>query len=114
MDTSYPREDPRALSSRKADAAAHTALSMGTPGPMPRDHLLWSVFSTVYLNLCCLGFLALVHSVKVSFKAYGEGLGRENMRVWGRGRDSKETYTKGCVSTATVPHQVWGPWELIH
>ncbi|XP_021024750.1 interferon-induced transmembrane protein 5 [Mus caroli] len=64
MDTSYPREDPRAPSSRKADAAAHTALSMGTPGPTPRDHMLWSVFSTMYLNLCCLGFLALVHSVK--------------------------------------------------
>ncbi|XP_034343792.1 interferon-induced transmembrane protein 5 [Arvicanthis niloticus] len=64
MDTSYPREDPRAPSSRKADAAAHTALSMGTSGPTPRDHMLWSVFSTLYLNLCCLGFLALVHSVK--------------------------------------------------
>lgn len=69
MDTSYPREDPRAPSSRKANAAAHTALSIGTPGPTPRDHLLWSVFSTLYLNLCCLGFLALVHSVKVGFKA---------------------------------------------
>ncbi|OBS70916.1 hypothetical protein A6R68_00585 [Neotoma lepida] len=64
MDTSYPREDPRAPSSRKVGDAAHTALSMGAPGPAPRDHLLWSVFSTLYLNLCCLGFLALVHSVK--------------------------------------------------
>lgn len=73
MDTSYPREDPRAPSSRKADAAAHTALSMGTSGPIPRDHMLWSVFSTLYLNLCCLGFLALVHSVKVGFKACGKG-----------------------------------------
>lgn len=73
MDTSYPCEDPRAPSSRKADAAAHTALSVGTPGPTPRDHMLWSVFSTLYLNLCCLGFLALVHSVKVGFKACGKG-----------------------------------------
>lgn len=75
MDTSYPREDPRALSSRKANDAAHMAVSMRTPGPTPRDHLLWSVFSTIYLNLCCLGFLALVHSVKVSFTAYGKGWG---------------------------------------
>lgn len=75
MDTSYPREDPRAPSSRKVGDAAHMALSMGTPGPTPRDHLLWSVFSTIYLNLCCLGFLALVHSVKVGFKAYGNGQG---------------------------------------
>lgn len=85
MDTSYPREDPRAPSSRKADDAAHTALSMGTPGPMPRDHLLWSVFSTVYLNLCCLGFLALVHSVKVSFKAYGGRTGEGEYASVGQG-----------------------------
>ncbi|XP_020039060.1 interferon-induced transmembrane protein 5 [Castor canadensis] len=64
MDTSYPREDPRTLTSHKADGAADTALTLGPPCPKPRDHLLWSIFSTIYLNLCCLGFLALVHSVK--------------------------------------------------
>lgn len=89
MDTSYPREAPRAPSSRKADATGHTALSVGTPGPTPRDHMLWSVFSTMYLNLCCLGFLALVHSVKVGFKGCGKGrdgrmsVGCEVMRGWG-------------------------------
>ncbi|XP_069480023.1 interferon-induced transmembrane protein 1-like [Ambystoma mexicanum] len=30
----------------------------------PRDHMAWSIFSTLYLNFCCLGFLALVFSVK--------------------------------------------------
>ncbi|NXS12243.1 IFM1 protein, partial [Neodrepanis coruscans] len=30
----------------------------------PRDHLLWSVFNTLYGNVFCLGFLALVFSVK--------------------------------------------------
>ncbi|XP_056384410.1 interferon-induced transmembrane protein 10-like isoform X2 [Hyla sarda] len=30
----------------------------------PRDHLLWSLCNTVYLNLFCLGFMALVYSVK--------------------------------------------------
>ncbi|XP_008051867.1 interferon-induced transmembrane protein 5 [Carlito syrichta] len=64
MDTSFPREDPRALTPHKADGPAHTALAMGPPCPPPRDHLIWSVFSTLYLNLCCLGFLALVYSVK--------------------------------------------------
>uniref|UniRef100_A0A9L0SGP1 Interferon induced transmembrane protein 5 n=1 Tax=Equus caballus TaxID=9796 RepID=A0A9L0SGP1_HORSE len=62
MDTSYPREDPRAP--RKADGAAHTALALGAPRSPPRDHLIWSVFSTLYLNLCCLGFLALAYSIK--------------------------------------------------
>ncbi|XP_069480019.1 interferon-induced transmembrane protein 1-like [Ambystoma mexicanum] len=30
----------------------------------PRDHIIWSIFNTVYFNFCCLGFLALVFSVK--------------------------------------------------
>ncbi|KAG3284282.1 interferon-induced transmembrane protein 5 [Ictidomys tridecemlineatus] len=64
MDTSYPREGPRASTPRQVDGAAHTALVLGPPSPPPRDHLIWSAFSTLYLNLCCLGFLALVHSIK--------------------------------------------------
>ncbi|XP_070217513.1 interferon-induced transmembrane protein 5 [Bos mutus] len=64
MDTSYPREDPRAPTPRKADGNAHTALTLGAPRPPPRDHLIWSVFSALYLNLCCLGFLALAYSIK--------------------------------------------------
>ncbi|PIO37844.1 Interferon-induced transmembrane protein 3 [Aquarana catesbeiana] len=29
-----------------------------------KDHILWSIFSTLYMNCCCLGFVALVYSVK--------------------------------------------------
>ncbi|XP_078077411.1 dispanin subfamily A member 2b-like [Mustelus asterias] len=29
-----------------------------------RDHLLWSIFNFVYMNFCCLGFVALIYSVK--------------------------------------------------
>ncbi|XP_078077413.1 dispanin subfamily A member 2b-like [Mustelus asterias] len=29
-----------------------------------RDHLLWSIFNFFYFNFCCLGFVALVYSVK--------------------------------------------------
>ncbi|NXD73484.1 IFM1 protein, partial [Eolophus roseicapillus] len=32
--------------------------------PPPRDHLLWSICTTLYANVCCLGFMALVYSVK--------------------------------------------------
>ncbi|KAG8515691.1 Interferon-induced transmembrane protein 5 [Galemys pyrenaicus] len=64
MDTSYPREDPRAQAPARADGAAHTALPLGVPRAAPRDHLIWSAFSTLYLNLCCLGFLALAYSIK--------------------------------------------------
>ncbi|XP_006893253.1 PREDICTED: interferon-induced transmembrane protein 5 [Elephantulus edwardii] len=67
MDTAYPREDLGALKPQTAasDGAAHTELTMGPPrAPLPRDHMIWSVFSALYLNQCCLGFLALAHSIK--------------------------------------------------
>ncbi|NXS89586.1 IFM1 protein, partial [Erpornis zantholeuca] len=32
--------------------------------PPPRDHLVWSLFTTIYGNFCCLGLLAFVFSVK--------------------------------------------------
>ncbi|NXX97940.1 IFM1 protein, partial [Centropus bengalensis] len=34
------------------------------PHPPPRDHLAWSLCSALYANVCCLGFLALVFSIK--------------------------------------------------
>ncbi|XP_068253937.1 dispanin subfamily A member 2b-like [Nyctibius grandis] len=34
------------------------------PPPPPRDHLAWSLGTALYGNVCCLGFLALVFSVK--------------------------------------------------
>ncbi|XP_069824453.1 dispanin subfamily A member 2b-like [Dendropsophus ebraccatus] len=32
--------------------------------PPIRDDLLWSIFNTIYMNVCCLGFVALTYSVK--------------------------------------------------
>ncbi|XP_075693811.1 dispanin subfamily A member 2b-like [Rhinoderma darwinii] len=29
-----------------------------------RDDLLWSIFNSIYMNACCLGFVALTYSVK--------------------------------------------------
>ncbi|KAL9849400.1 uncharacterized protein GJ701_005450 [Geothlypis trichas] len=34
------------------------------PQPPPRDHLVWSLFTTLYGNFCCLGLLAFIFSVK--------------------------------------------------
>ncbi|KAM4617387.1 interferon-induced transmembrane protein 5-like [Discoglossus pictus] len=62
MDTSYPREDFFMTPTTKPDNS-HTVITIGSPAP-PRDHLLWSLCNTVYLNLFCLGFMALVYSVK--------------------------------------------------
>ncbi|NWV41933.1 IFM1 protein, partial [Grantiella picta] len=40
-----------------------TVLMEDQPKP-PRDHLVWSLFTTLYCNFCCLGLLAFVFSVK--------------------------------------------------
>ncbi|NXM57002.1 IFM1 protein, partial [Illadopsis cleaveri] len=40
-----------------------TTVTVEEPLP-PRDHLVWSLFTTLYGNFCCLGLLAFVFSVK--------------------------------------------------
>ncbi|XP_036151789.1 interferon-induced transmembrane protein 2-like [Myotis myotis] len=32
--------------------------------PVVPDHIVWSLFNTLYFNVCCLGFVALAYSVK--------------------------------------------------
>lgn len=39
------------------------------------DHIVWSLFNTIFLNWCCLGFVAFAYSVKVRVRA--GGLSRE-------------------------------------
>ncbi|XP_075693810.1 dispanin subfamily A member 2b-like [Rhinoderma darwinii] len=29
-----------------------------------KDHIIWSILNTFYMNFCCLGFIALIFSVK--------------------------------------------------
>nr|XP_025717834.1 interferon-induced transmembrane protein 2-like [Callorhinus ursinus] len=29
-----------------------------------RDHIIWSLFNTIFMNWCCLGFVAFAYSVK--------------------------------------------------
>ncbi|XP_078076945.1 dispanin subfamily A member 2b-like [Mustelus asterias] len=41
-----------------------TTVTMGANALPVKDHVLWSLFSFVYCNFCCLGFLALIFSVK--------------------------------------------------
>ncbi|XP_015718862.1 interferon-induced transmembrane protein 5-like [Coturnix japonica] len=59
MDTSYPREDYLPMTSHKRVSSPTTV----TSAPL-RDHLIWSIFNTIYMNFCCLGFVALAFSVK--------------------------------------------------
>ncbi|XP_008046387.1 interferon-induced transmembrane protein 3-like [Carlito syrichta] len=32
--------------------------------PSVPDHVVWSLFNTLFLNVCCLGFIAFAYSVK--------------------------------------------------
>ncbi|NXI02899.1 IFM1 protein, partial [Pachycephala philippinensis] len=41
-----------------------TAVLLEEPPRPPRDHLVWSLCTTLYGNFCCLGLMALVFSVK--------------------------------------------------
>ncbi|XP_028646977.1 interferon-induced transmembrane protein 5-like [Erpetoichthys calabaricus] len=41
-----------------------TVVNMGPTAPPPKDYLIWSICNTLYVNFCCLGFLALIYSVK--------------------------------------------------
>nr|XP_033784731.1 dispanin subfamily A member 2b-like [Geotrypetes seraphini] len=61
---SYPMAevDERALGQAGMPSSVITVTT--SYNPQPRDHVLWSIFNTVFMNPCCLGFLALVFSVK--------------------------------------------------
>ncbi|XP_073460781.1 interferon-induced transmembrane protein 1-like [Aquarana catesbeiana] len=41
-----------------------TVVTITPEVPAVRDHIIWSFFNAMYLNFCCLGFIALIFSVK--------------------------------------------------
>ncbi|KAG9475634.1 hypothetical protein GDO78_003831 [Eleutherodactylus coqui] len=47
-----------------AQTVQSTVVTITPDSPPVRDHLIWSIFNTIYFNCCCLGLLALVFSVK--------------------------------------------------
>ncbi|KAM6970684.1 interferon-induced transmembrane protein 5 [Aplochiton taeniatus] len=62
----YP-SDCTPLTSVKASRkpAGSTVVHMGGAGVKPpTDYLLWSLCNTLYVNFCCLGFMALIYSIK--------------------------------------------------
>ncbi|PNI26963.1 IFITM2 isoform 4, partial [Pan troglodytes] len=36
------------------------------------DHVVWSLFNTLFMNPCCLGFIAFAYSVKTGTQALPE------------------------------------------
>ena len=53
------------------------------------DHIVWSLFNTIFMNWCCLGFVAFAYSVKV-----GGHLGCLQESVWEPGEGPAQT-TRG-------------------
>ncbi|XP_078077412.1 dispanin subfamily A member 2b-like [Mustelus asterias] len=45
-------------------SVATTVITLAESAAPVRDHFLWSIFNFVCMNFCCLGFVALVYSVK--------------------------------------------------
>ncbi|XP_069823976.1 dispanin subfamily A member 2b-like [Dendropsophus ebraccatus] len=41
-----------------------TVVTIVPEGPPIRDHIIWSLFNTIYMNCCCLGLIAFVFSIK--------------------------------------------------
>ncbi|KAM4617386.1 dispanin subfamily A member 2b-like isoform 2-T2 [Discoglossus pictus] len=42
----------------------YTVVTIPLDHPTIRDHLVWSIFTIVCMNICCLGLLAVAFSVK--------------------------------------------------
>ncbi|XP_040607689.1 interferon-induced transmembrane protein 2-like [Mesocricetus auratus] len=47
----------------KEDSSRSTVINISSDN-VPKDYITWSTFNTVFMNSCCLGFIAYVFSVK--------------------------------------------------
>lgn len=55
----------------KEDSSSRSTVVNISSSDVPKDYVTWSTFNTVFMNTCCLGFLAYVFSVKVSVLTMG-------------------------------------------
>lgn len=72
------------------------------------DYYLWSIFNFVYLNFCCLGFIALAYSLKVSGgRGEGGGCGTKAPRAAAGAGAGLRDRRGGPSETGVSPS--WGP-----
>ncbi|KAM3918486.1 interferon-induced transmembrane protein 1-like [Leptodactylus fuscus] len=56
-----------------ADQSVKSTVVTIMPEIPVRDHIIWSFFNSLFLNFCCLGFVAFVYSIKSrDRKLYGD------------------------------------------
>ena len=63
------------------------------------DHVVWSLFNTLFFNVCCLGFVAFAYSVKVG------GWVRASPQGSSCPHDSGDWGAHGCVHTCVYRSQ---------
>lgn len=56
-------------------SAPTTTINMPAEISTP-DHVIWSTFNALFMNFCCLGFIAYAYSVKVLCAGLKLGLSR--------------------------------------
>ncbi|XP_074086771.1 interferon-induced transmembrane protein 1-like [Macrotis lagotis] len=69
INSTFPPHNNEGLSEEQklqtpGQGPASTIISVPSYEDPPKDFFAWSVFNTLYMNFCCLGFMALVFSVK--------------------------------------------------
>ncbi|EGW14477.1 interferon-induced transmembrane protein 2 [Cricetulus griseus] len=47
----------------REDGSKSTVINISSDN-VPKDFITWSTFNTVFMNSCCLGFIAYIFSVK--------------------------------------------------
>ncbi|KAF6103689.1 hypothetical protein HJG60_006582 [Phyllostomus discolor] len=58
------KEEHQVLGARQISVPVTTTVVNIQPETAVPDHIVWSLFNTVFFNVCCLGFVAFAYSVK--------------------------------------------------
>ncbi|XP_073514823.1 dispanin subfamily A member 2b-like [Phyllobates terribilis] len=59
-----PLKEEMEFGSYPPQTVQSTVVTIVPDSPPVRDHIIWSLFNTMYMNFCCLGLLAFVFSIK--------------------------------------------------
>uniref|UniRef100_A0A8I3SBW8 Interferon induced transmembrane protein 3 n=1 Tax=Canis lupus familiaris TaxID=9615 RepID=A0A8I3SBW8_CANLF len=97
----------------KEDAAPATTTVINIRGDtVVPDHVVWSLFNTVFMNWCCLGFVAFTYSVKTrDRKMAGDLTGAQSfastarcLNIWALVLGLLLTITFVILSRVPAPH----------